>query len=37
MGILSVRWRRGGELGREGPGRGHTTRMGVLAHGTYCA
>jgi hypothetical protein len=35
VGILSVRQHRGGELDREGAGRGHATRMSVLAHGAY--
>jgi hypothetical protein len=35
VGILSVRRRWGGELDREGAGRGHTKRMGVPAHGAY--
>jgi hypothetical protein len=35
VGILSVRRRRGGELDREGAGRGHTARMGMPAHGAY--
>jgi hypothetical protein len=34
---LSVRRRRGGELDREGAGRGHAARMGVPAHGAYAA
>jgi hypothetical protein len=34
-GILSLRWRRDGELDREGADSGHATRMGVAAHGDY--
>jgi hypothetical protein len=32
---LYIRWRRGGELNREGAGRGHAARMGVPAHNAY--
>jgi hypothetical protein len=32
---LSVRRRRGGELDREGAGRGHAVRMGFPAHDAY--
>jgi hypothetical protein len=35
--ILSVRQRQGGELDREGAGRGHAAHMGVPAHSAYAA
>jgi hypothetical protein len=37
VGILSVHQRQGGKLDREGAGRSHVARMGVLVHGAYTA
>jgi hypothetical protein len=37
VGILSVHQRQGGKLDREGAGRSHAARMGVLVHGAYTA
>jgi hypothetical protein len=33
--ILSLRRRQGGELDKEGAGRGHVACMGMPAHGAY--